>query len=80
MVVVLVVIADYASRCTYHAWKFDSDGKCLSIPQSDKSGKDEKNPKACAKVYPTQVRCVYAFPRVVVMMVVSGIGTVGMHV
>ncbi|CAN0389363.1 unnamed protein product, partial [Scytosiphon promiscuus] len=41
--------------CAYHAWRFDADGKCLSIPQSDRGGKDEAQPKACAKVYPTQV-------------------------
>ena len=42
-------------RCAYHAWRFDADGKCLSIPQSDSGGRDEAQPKACAKVYPTQV-------------------------
>eukprot|EP00903_Cladosiphon_okamuranus_P017658 g16261.t1 len=46
---------DGSLLCTYHAWRFDSDGKCLDIPQSDKGGKDESNPRACAKVYPTQV-------------------------
>lgn len=55
------VNADHAYRCTYHAWRFDSDGKCLSIPQSDKGGKDENNPKACAKVYPTQVWYICVF-------------------
>lgn len=41
-------------RCAYHAWRFDADGKCLSIPQSGRGGKDESQPAACAKVYPTQ--------------------------
>lgn len=61
VIVVLVLIAGFAFRCTYHAWRFDADGKCLSIPQSDKGGKDESNPKACAKVYPTQVRYLSVF-------------------
>ncbi|CAM9255533.1 unnamed protein product, partial [Hapterophycus canaliculatus] len=30
-------------------------GKCLSIPQSDRGGKDEASPRACVKPYPTQV-------------------------
>ncbi|CAN0003370.1 unnamed protein product [Scytosiphon promiscuus] len=46
---------DGSLLCAYHAWRFDADGKCLSIPQSDNGGKDEAQPKACAKVYPTQV-------------------------
>ncbi|CAM9289043.1 unnamed protein product, partial [Hapterophycus canaliculatus] len=46
---------DGSLLCAYHAWRFDADGKCLSIPQSDKGGKDEAQPKACVKVYPTQV-------------------------
>ncbi|CAM9359646.1 unnamed protein product [Ascophyllum nodosum] len=41
--------------CAYHAWRFDADGKCLNIPQSESGGRDEAQPKACAKVYPTQV-------------------------
>ncbi|CAN0442832.1 unnamed protein product, partial [Ectocarpus sp. 8 AP-2014] len=45
---------DGSLLCAYHAWRFDADGKCLSIPQSDRGGKDEAQPKACAKVYPTQ--------------------------
>ena len=43
-------------RCAYHGWRFDSDGKCLKIPQSEKGGKDEAHAAACPKVYPTQVR------------------------
>eukprot|EP00752_Nemacystus_decipiens_P010524 g9372.t1 len=46
---------DGSLLCAYHAWRFDADGKCLSIPQSDSGGRDEAQPKACAKVYPTQV-------------------------
>lgn len=43
-------------RCAYHGWRFDSDGKCLKIPQSKRSGKDEAQVAACAKAYPTQVK------------------------
>ncbi|CAM9184538.1 unnamed protein product [Scytosiphon promiscuus] len=46
---------DGSLLCTYHAWRFDADGKCLSIPQSDRGGKDEASPRACMKPYPTQV-------------------------
>ncbi|CAM9359571.1 unnamed protein product [Ascophyllum nodosum] len=46
---------DGTLMCAYHAWRFDADGKCLSIPQSESGGRDEAQPKACAKVYPTQV-------------------------
>ncbi|CAM9304440.1 unnamed protein product [Scytosiphon promiscuus] len=49
------VESDGSLLCAYHAWRFDADGKCLIIPQSDRGGKDEAQPKACAKVYPTQV-------------------------
>ncbi|CAM9907050.1 unnamed protein product, partial [Sphacelaria rigidula] len=41
--------------CVYHAWRFDADGKCLKIPQSNRDGKDEAQPSACATVYPTKV-------------------------
>lgn len=51
----------FYQRCAYHAWRFDSDGKCLSIPQSDRGGKDEAQPAACAKVYPTQVLFRFSF-------------------
>lgn len=43
-------------RCAYHGWRFDSDGKCLSIPQSESGGRDEAQVAACPKVYPTHVR------------------------
>ena len=42
-------------RCAYHGWRFDSNGKCLRIPQSESGGKDEIQAAACAKAYPTQV-------------------------
>ncbi|CAN0159054.1 unnamed protein product, partial [Laminaria digitata] len=46
---------DGSLLCAYHAWRFDSDGKCLSIPQSNRESADKAQPAACAKVYPTQV-------------------------
>lgn len=46
---------DGTLMCAYHAWRFDSDGKCLTIPQSERGGKDEALIAACAKAYPTQV-------------------------
>ncbi|CAN0374605.1 unnamed protein product, partial [Laminaria digitata] len=46
---------DGSLLCAYHGWRFDNDGKCLSIPQSERGGKDEALTAACAKVYPTQV-------------------------
>lgn len=42
-------------RCAYHAWRFNSAGECLSIPQSNNGGRDEVQPAACARVHPTQV-------------------------
>eukprot|EP00904_Undaria_pinnatifida_P002166 jgi/Undpi1/11950/HiC_scaffold_4.g01649.m1 len=47
--------ADAEVRCAYHAWRFNSEGKCLNIPQSERGGKDELSPAACLEVYPTQV-------------------------
>lgn len=53
------VESDGTLLCAYHAWRFDSEGNCVSIPQS----KDEQiearhcsNPKSCAVAYPTQER------------------------
>lgn len=42
-------------RCVYHAWQFDKSGKCVKIPQSERRGRDEQNPMACATAYPTKV-------------------------
>ena len=51
--------SDGTLLCAYHAWRFDSDGRCVSIPQSkDKEieAKNCSNPKSCAVTYPTQER------------------------
>ncbi|MEO1378495.1 MAG: Rieske 2Fe-2S domain-containing protein [Cyanobacteria bacterium J06635_10] len=45
--------------CAYHAWRFNSEGKCVSIPQSkdkETEARNCANSKSCAKVYPTQIR------------------------
>ncbi|CAM9136641.1 unnamed protein product [Sphacelaria rigidula] len=46
---------DGSLLCAYHAWRFDADGKCLKIPQSNRNGRDEAQPAACAVSYPTKV-------------------------
>jgi len=44
--------------CSYHAWRFNGEGKCVALPQA----KDEatfkeivKQPRACAKTFPVAV-------------------------
>jgi phenylpropionate dioxygenase-like ring-hydroxylating dioxygenase large terminal subunit len=44
--------------CAYHAWRFDGNGNCAKIPQSqtpEVEARHRANPKACAISYPTQV-------------------------
>ena len=51
------VEADGTLLCAYHAWRFDGEGNCVSIPQSkdkETEAKNCSNPKSCAVVYPTQ--------------------------
>ena len=51
------VEADGTLLCAYHAWRFDGEGKCTSIPQSKDAAAEAAHcahNKACAKVYPTQ--------------------------
>jgi len=51
------VESDGTLLCAYHAWRFDSQGNCVSIPQSIDKQTETKhcsNPKSCAVVYPTQ--------------------------
>ncbi|WP_026733903.1 aromatic ring-hydroxylating dioxygenase subunit alpha [Fischerella sp. PCC 9605] len=53
------VESDGTLMCAYHAWRFDSEGKCVSIPQSKDQQTEAKNcsnPKSCAVAYPTQER------------------------
>ncbi len=43
--------------CAYHAWRFDGDGNCAKIPQSQTpaiEAQHRANPKSCAIAYPTQ--------------------------
>lgn len=45
--------------CAYHAWRFDGEGTCARIPQAKDAkaeAKHRNHSKACAIVYPTQVR------------------------
>ena len=43
--------------CAYHAWTFNGEGECTSIPQTPTDEKHERiRPKACVKSYPTQVK------------------------
>ncbi len=51
------VESDGTLLCAYHAWRFDSEGNCVSIPQSKDEQTEAKhcsNPKSCAVAYPTQ--------------------------
>ena len=53
------VESDGTLMCAYHAWRFNSEGKCVSIPQSkdkETEAKNCSNRKSCAVVYPTQQR------------------------
>lgn len=43
--------------CSYHGWKFQGDGKCVSIPQASSQEKEQtlcSNSKSCAAAYPCQ--------------------------
>jgi phenylpropionate dioxygenase-like ring-hydroxylating dioxygenase large terminal subunit len=49
--------ADGNLLCAYHGWRFDSEGACAKIPQSQTPELERQhrdNPKACAIAYPTQ--------------------------
>ncbi len=51
--------SDGTLLCAYHAWRFDGQGNCLSIPQSKDQQTEAKhclNPKSSAVAYPTQER------------------------
>lgn len=53
------VEADGTLLCAYHAWRFNADGDCVSIPQSKDKATEARhcaNPKSCAIAYPTQER------------------------
>ena len=53
------VESDGTLLCAYHAWRFNSEGKCVSIPQSkdkETEAKNCANSSSCATVYPTQER------------------------
>ena len=51
------VEADGTLLCAYHAWRFDGNGQCVSIPQSKDQTIEAANCgrlRACAIAYPTQ--------------------------
>lgn len=53
------VESDGTLLCAYHAWRFDSEGNCVSIPQSKDKQTEAMhcaNRKSCAVAYPTQER------------------------
>lgn len=53
------VEADGTLLCAYHAWRFEGSGRCDRIPQAKDAATEAKhreNPRACATVYPSQVR------------------------
>lgn len=53
------VESDGTLLCAYHAWRFDAEGNCVSIPQSQDQETEVKhcsNSKSCAVAYPTQER------------------------
>jgi phenylpropionate dioxygenase-like ring-hydroxylating dioxygenase large terminal subunit len=43
--------------CSYHAWRFDVEGLCTSIPQSRdyQKQKHQSAPRACAKAFPLRL-------------------------
>lgn len=51
------VEGDGSLLCSYHGWRFDGEGQCVALPQAeaDKEADIRKNPKACAKRFPTRV-------------------------
>lgn len=51
------VEADGTLLCAYHGWRFDTNGNCTKIPQSqtpELEAQHRANPKSCAIAYPTQ--------------------------
>ncbi len=53
------VEADGTLLCAYHAWRFNGEGQCVSLPQSKDAATEAThcaNPKARAMVYATQER------------------------
>ena len=53
------VEADGSLMCAYHAWRFDAQGNCISLPQSRDPETEAKHcarPQACTVAYPTQER------------------------
>ncbi|MBD2504923.1 aromatic ring-hydroxylating dioxygenase subunit alpha [Anabaena azotica] len=53
------VESDGTLLCAYHAWRFNSEGKCVSMPQSKDKESEAQNcasSRSCATAYPLQER------------------------
>lgn len=53
--------------CSYHGWKFQGDGVCVSVPQASSKEKEQAicaNSRSCGKAYPTRVAqgLLWVFP------------------
>lgn len=60
------VESDGNLMCSYHAWRFNGEGKCVALPQAkDEASFQEitKHKRACAKTYPVRVEqgCIWVW-------------------
>lgn len=53
------VEGDGSLLCSYHGWRFDSDGACVAVPQIDNKGSEmermKQNPKSKCNSFPTKI-------------------------
>lgn len=52
--------------CSYHAWRFNGEGKCVALPQAKDEATFQKivqQPRACVKSYPVRVEqgCIWVW-------------------
>ena len=50
--------ADGTLACSYHGWRFNGEGQCISLPQTVEEAdlhKVTSSKKSCAVSYPVQV-------------------------
>ncbi|KAG5191705.1 hypothetical protein JKP88DRAFT_204659 [Tribonema minus] len=47
---------DGTLMCSYHAWRFDGQGACTSIPQSPKESRAEHEARTCATSFPVAIK------------------------
>lgn len=53
------VEGDGTLLCSYHGWRFDSEGNCTTIPQANETKIEETacaSSRSCVKSYPVQIR------------------------